>query len=303
MIYDIIGDIHGQADKLLGLLDKLGYQHDGVSHIAPHGHQAVFIGDLIDRGNQQLKTLKIVFDMIDNQQAQAVMGNHEYNAIGYATKNALGERIYQPTPRQHEVHQVFLQEVQEGSALHQYWLQRFFELPLWLEFDDCMIIHACPDGNAMARLHPYLQNQRLNPQTFTQLPKAVHADILKILTGVQARLPDEFFITDGMGHPRKDIRVQWWQDDLHQPITTLSAASNCDLSTLPNDLICPIDFQLYTDKPIIIGHYWLTGTPTPLSDQVICTDYSAGKDGYLTAYRFDSGNPTISRDNFVQFYS
>ena len=35
MIYDIIGDIHGHADKLAGLLDKLGYIHDGISHIAP----------------------------------------------------------------------------------------------------------------------------------------------------------------------------------------------------------------------------------------------------------------------------
>ena len=49
MIYDIIGDIHGHANKLAGLLDKLGYIHDGISHIAPHGHQAIFIGDFIDR--------------------------------------------------------------------------------------------------------------------------------------------------------------------------------------------------------------------------------------------------------------
>lgn len=29
MIYDVIGDVHGQADKLIGLLTQLGYQHDG----------------------------------------------------------------------------------------------------------------------------------------------------------------------------------------------------------------------------------------------------------------------------------
>ena len=26
---DVIGDVHGQADKLIGLLTQLGYQHDG----------------------------------------------------------------------------------------------------------------------------------------------------------------------------------------------------------------------------------------------------------------------------------
>lgn len=93
MIYDIIGDIHGHADKLAGLLDKLGYIHNGKSHIAPHGHQAIFIGDFIDRGNQQLATLQIVFDMLDNNQALAVMGNHEYNAICYATQNDHGNYL------------------------------------------------------------------------------------------------------------------------------------------------------------------------------------------------------------------
>lgn len=302
MIYDIIGDIHGQVDKLLGLLDKLGYRHDGSSHIAPPNHKAIFVGDFIDRGDAQLETLGIVFDMIDNHQALGIMGNHEYNAIGYATKDDQGKRIYNPTPRQHETHQVFLKAVGEGSALHQHWLNRFFELPLWLEPDGCLIIHACPDAKAMTNLMPYLHDNRLSPNDFKDLPKITHQNILKILTGVQAHLPDGVFIKDGLGHLRQDVRVKWWKDDLNQPIVKLSAASNCDLSTLPNDLVCSIDFTLGTDKPVIIGHYWLTGDPAPLSDQVICTDYSAGKDGYLTTYQFDTDNPRLSAENFVQFY-
>ena len=44
MIYDVIGDVHGQADKLIGLLTQLGYQHDGQCFQAPPNHQAIFIG-------------------------------------------------------------------------------------------------------------------------------------------------------------------------------------------------------------------------------------------------------------------
>jgi hypothetical protein len=33
--YDIIGDIHGHADELLALLDKLAYVHDGISYVGP----------------------------------------------------------------------------------------------------------------------------------------------------------------------------------------------------------------------------------------------------------------------------
>ncbi|WP_432481404.1 metallophosphoesterase [Moraxella sp. ZY200743] len=301
MIYDIIGDIHGQADKLQGLLSQLGYQHDGTSHIAPPNHMAIFVGDLIDRGQLQLETLSIVFDMLDNHQALAVMGNHEYNAIGYASTDQAGKQIYTPTPRQNEVHQAFLDAVGEGSPRHRYWLSRFFELPLWLEFDEFIVVHACYDARAIQALTPHLYNGRLSQNNFEKLPKETRHHILKLLAGLQTTLPNDIYIKDSMGHLRQDIRIRWWENDLKQPIVKLSAASNCDISDLPDDLVCPIDFYLGTTKPIIIGHYWLTGEPLPLSSQVVCTDYSAGKDGYLTAYQFDTDNPTISLNNFVQF--
>ncbi len=52
--------------------------------------------------------------------------------------------------------------------------------------------------------------------------------------------------------------------------------------------------------PIIVGHYWFTGTPEVLTPYVACVDYSAGKDGPLVAYRW-SGEPTLSNDRFVGF--
>ena len=43
---------------------------------------AIFVGDLIDRGPEQLGTLKLVRDMVEMGNARVVMGNHEFNAIG-----------------------------------------------------------------------------------------------------------------------------------------------------------------------------------------------------------------------------
>ena len=66
MIYDVIGDIHGHADKLKGLLTKLGYtltKHDTLNlhyYQPPQGHRAMFIGDLMDRGPQEVESLEIV---------------------------------------------------------------------------------------------------------------------------------------------------------------------------------------------------------------------------------------------------
>ncbi|MFN8751157.1 MAG: metallophosphoesterase, partial [Betaproteobacteria bacterium] len=55
MGYDVIGDIHGQAGKLEALLRKLGYVPRACGWVPPHGRQAVFLGDLIDRGPEQVK--------------------------------------------------------------------------------------------------------------------------------------------------------------------------------------------------------------------------------------------------------
>ncbi|MEN3319903.1 MAG: hypothetical protein V7643_3304 [Mycobacterium sp.] len=86
--YDIIGDVHGCATALEDLLTGLGYQPNDWTGAYWHPERcAVFVGDLVDRGRDQLRVLKLVKLMVDSGSAQIVMGNHEFNAIGYATEN------------------------------------------------------------------------------------------------------------------------------------------------------------------------------------------------------------------------
>ncbi|MEU5768141.1 polynucleotide kinase-phosphatase [Streptomyces asoensis] len=71
--FDIIGDIHGCARELESLLAKLGYA-DGVH---PDGRQAVFVGDLVDRGPDSPGVLRRVMAMVKSGDALCVPGNHE----------------------------------------------------------------------------------------------------------------------------------------------------------------------------------------------------------------------------------
>ncbi|SHH85581.1 polynucleotide kinase-phosphatase [Streptomyces sp. 3214.6] len=71
--FDIIGDIHGCAAELESLLGKLGYL-DGVH---PDGRQAVFVGDLVDRGPDSPAVLRRVMSMVTSGNALCVPGNHE----------------------------------------------------------------------------------------------------------------------------------------------------------------------------------------------------------------------------------
>jgi hypothetical protein len=59
--YDIIGDVHGCAAQLEALLVELGYQiADGTGEYRHPRRQTVFVGDLIDRGGEQLRVLEQV---------------------------------------------------------------------------------------------------------------------------------------------------------------------------------------------------------------------------------------------------
>jgi hypothetical protein len=83
-MYDLLGDIHGHATELEQILRELGYaQRNGAYQRSDR--KGVFLGDFIDRGPQIRGTLKIVRPMVDGRHALAVMGNHEFNAIAYAT--------------------------------------------------------------------------------------------------------------------------------------------------------------------------------------------------------------------------
>ncbi len=84
-MYDLIGDIHGHAEQLETLLQKLGYKKEQGIYKHPDKRKAIFVGDFIDRGPQIREALHLVKDMCDVGHALAIMGNHEYNAICFHT--------------------------------------------------------------------------------------------------------------------------------------------------------------------------------------------------------------------------
>ncbi|MEC5209986.1 hypothetical protein RCH20_001044 [Psychrobacter sp. PL15] len=326
MVIDIIGDIHGYADKLTGLLKQLGYTHNGECFMPPDGHRALFIGDLIDRGTQQLATLEIVFAMLDAGVADAVMGNHEYNALTFATldpSDNSSQNANQDNQDNHyskhylrshndvhvRQHEAFLAELPFGSENHQYWLQRFYEIPLWLETDYACFVHACWDVDSMAVLKPLLtDNNCLTPAALmmtAQKHTSSYEALERVLKGVETPLPDGLVMVDKDGAERTQVRVRWWLDELNsRTIHQIARAPSSGMAQIPIDAMAEhINFTLKTDKPVFVGHYWLTGEPEPLSAQVICTDYSAAVDsGYLTCYQLDTSAPLpLKKANFVQY--
>jgi len=85
--FDVVGDVHGCRAELEILLDRLGYvvarDAEGrcVDAAHPDGRQAVFVGDLIDRGPDSPGVLRLVMGMVTNSNALCVSGNHEAKLV------------------------------------------------------------------------------------------------------------------------------------------------------------------------------------------------------------------------------
>jgi len=76
--FDLIGDIHGCHAEMQALLLKLGYEPNGeAGYRHPEGRKAVFLGDLVDRGPDTPAVLRTAMQMVADESAICVPGNHE----------------------------------------------------------------------------------------------------------------------------------------------------------------------------------------------------------------------------------
>ena len=159
-MYDIIGDVHGYADKLIQLLELLGYSsQNGIYH---HKHRkAVFVGDWIDRGPQIRQTLALVRSMIDNGAALGVLGNHEFNALAFYQEKPAGGYYRQHSPQNIIQHyQTLYQFRNHVDEWHDY-LDWFYSVPLFLSLTRIRVVHACWDDANMQLLQRQLFDGKL----------------------------------------------------------------------------------------------------------------------------------------------
>lgn len=304
-MFDIIGDIHGHARPLKALLKKLGYR-DGGCWRHPD-RKAVFLGDFIDRGPEQVEVVQIAKAMTEAGEALAVMGNHELNAIGWATRSQHDSSVFlrEHSDKNYRQHADFLEQVGENSALHQEFIEWFKTLPVFIEFDDFRVVHACWHSGAISALTPHLlEDARLNPEKladlFNKQSPAFNA-IETLLKGVETALPFGQTFRDKDNVPRRKMRCKWWHKDA-QTFRALAFVSSDVYSQIPATSLKHNPVPGYDNqKPVFVGHYWLSGVPQKITDMIACLDYSIAGDltnGKLTAYRFSRHDNTLNDEQF-----
>lgn len=302
--YDIIGDLHGHVRPLEKLLETLGYakqdkvwQHDR--------RKAIFVGDLIDRGPGQLETLETVRTMVEKGHARIVMGNHEFNAIGWMTRDPDHPTAYLRLrgARNRDQHKAFLEEVQEQSSLHDDWIDWFKTLPLWIEEPKFRVVHACWSETAATTLRTHMQpgTAILEPQAFGLCfrdGRPLHEATEVLLKGIEIPLPNGQGFHDSYHHWRTSMRVRWWDPAISTYKNAFMGPATAKITDCP--LPKPETLIHQPDRVTFVGHYWMDASQkaAPLADRVACVDYSVAKKGRLVAYRY-CGEDTLAADNFV----
>ncbi|MEX0624598.1 metallophosphoesterase [Saccharospirillum sp.] len=303
-MYDIIGDIHGHATPLKQLLTKMGYQQQGG--VWQHSTRTViFLGDFVDRGPEQLEVVQIAKSMVEANQALAVMGNHEFNAVAWATEHPEGPDGYlrKHSDKNRDQHQAFLAQVSEGSETHRELIKWFKTLPLYLELDGLRVVHACWHSKQINVLQSYLDDRNsIKPNAWPALALkegAGYEALEVVLKGLEIELPDGATFQDKNNHTRSGIRTAWWRLDA-TTYKEVAMVPSSEVSKMPDTDIPVNTLPGYaSDKPVFIGHYWLRDDPSPLNPYVACLDYSIAGDegGKLCAYRWD-GEKTLAKENF-----
>jgi hypothetical protein len=262
---DIVGDVHGEAEALRDLLDRLGYGADGRH---AQGRRLVFVGDLCDRGPDSPAVVETVMDLVNRGLAQCVLGNHELNVLRGSEKAGNGWFF----PEDHDRRRGRFVDCTRASDEQRDRFRAFFAtLPVALERPDLRVVHAAwhhesleslgngVDGTAdqlyrhyQDRMEQYARSPALDarmrdeyrawgrhledPDTEVPLlPAIARYDTLfqmsnpvrVVTSGVEAPAERSFYAS---GRWRMVERMPWWED--------------------------------YDDPvPVVFGHYWRWYTP------------------------------------------
>jgi hypothetical protein len=238
--------------------------------------------------------------MMDEGSARAVMGNHELNAIAWATRDGRGGFRRPHTSKNHAQHREFLDQTEEGSDAYAGAVEWFKTLPLWLDLGGLRVVHACWHAASQQVLAGCVDDQaRLTERGLHEVLNnggAAFKAAEVLLKGPEAHLPNGCSFQDKDGHLRHETRLRWWDPDA-TTFRTAAIGMEGHETDLPDEPL-PADFIYRDQTPVLFGHYWMQGLPYILDPHATCLDFSVANDGFLTAYRW-AGESELKSANLV----
>ncbi len=301
-MYDIIGDVHGNADALKALLLKMGYSKKSGFYSHP-ARKAVFTGDFVNRGRKVRQTLKIVRRMTENKSALAIMGNHEYNLVCYHTKSLGRGYLRRHTPASRSLFYLTHKAFRDHQSELQENLEWMKQLPLFLEFEHFRVVHACWDKRIIKFVRRNLPDNRVTEPFLHNSARngTIESEVVEILlSGIEIPAGKDTRAVNQGGKPVERIRIKWWMEPGKHRLGDIAMGEydiNPDRPVTKKEQHAFIPYHV-NRRPLFIGHYCLREKPGMQSPNICCVDYCCYRKGNLVAYRFN-GETSLSPANMV----
>ncbi len=297
---DFIGDIHGYYDNLQELLTKLNYKSTNKiwSH---HNNKALFLGDFINRGENSKKTLELIKNMVDNNYAYAILGNHELYFLEYyySLKHKRKTKLSQAHINQ--IKNVF-SEFDNANEIDNYakWLS---SLPLYYDFKKIRAVHAYWSNKNIYRISKRLKNETINnkisKEIFKEKSKFSKA-VWQTVKGVEFKIPRLAY----KKYPKinqSNFRIKWWLNYKDKTLKKISFDSRISLPNIPITTKNVRKYQIYkSDEPILMfGHYCQNKLKPIQRANICCLDGCIAGDGkHILSYRW-SGEKKLKSENII----
>lgn len=300
--YDIIGDVHGYSEELKFLLKKAGYHE--INGIWQHPERkAVFTGDFTCRGPSTRESIQIVRNMVENQTAIAILGNHELNVIGHFTKNKEGVPFKEATGSNKKIMDNIGAEYKyEKKVLKDdiKWLRR---LPFYFDAGKLRVVHAYWSDQNLKIIREHRSKEKLTKKFLSEIfiPYSSLAVAVRQTTrGIEINLPHDLVIKDSNNIRRTNFRIKWWTSPQGKTFREIGYGNKFLLPpySIPPEVIPP--FEVYpSEAPIVfVGHYCVEERQMITTSNVCCIDNCVANEGQLAAYRWD-GEDRIKKENFI----
>jgi hypothetical protein len=304
MIYDIIGDVHGNAELLEELLSELGYRMS--DNLFTHAERrAVFVGDFINRGKSSRRTLQIVRGMVESGNGYAILGNHELYAIIFNLKDRNGVPFGKNDSNLAISMKTTIKEFASSPSEWKSYRNWLRTLPLFLDFDNFRVVHAYWNDSYINYLKDNFSGSGIRKQVFREIYKNPDSVIGRIFwettKGIDFEVPQDLRIRDNKGVFQKSFRMMWWDSLLGKTFEQISFEDKFRLPayTVPPEIIPDIKPYPETAPIIFFGHYRRVNGPYIIRKNICCLDSGPGVSKVLTAYSWN-GERVLDINNLVQ---
>lgn len=140
----VVGDVHGQ----ISMLDKL------LMSWKPDEERLLFIGDLADRGENSKAVLERVYELMKNDEAIVIKGNHDEMLENFLEHPSEYFSLYYMNGGESTIHSLLgrktsrenmTEQASEIKEKYPWLLPMLKSLPLYYEWGDYLFVHAGVD--------------------------------------------------------------------------------------------------------------------------------------------------------------